>query len=213
MTVALVAMAACDEDVPGTGRGTGGAGGNASAGTGGQAGPTAGTGGSSAGTGGQPGSGGSGGSGADGPTDTVDAGVARGCNIPCIAMLIGDCVPGGACVQQTAVQDFATHLCYENGVTVTLTAAVGPVTFTFRRPGGEICYTVDVTTELGSESGRFEYKTAGGQTVASGTFDRSDSDLSVECDGQTYQAARRSCLNLPLLTSGSVACTQGSCQP
>ena len=210
------ALSGCDETKPATALDAGATGG------------TPGAGGTVA-TGGTTGAGGAGGAaatggttGAGGTTPGGDAGAppASGCMIPCIVALTQDCVPSGACTEATA--GTTNNRCYANGVKVSTAAVLLPpsLTLTSKKPDGSACYTVIGTlTDLQSTTAMLVLKNAAGQQVGTGTYNVTNMQGSMMCDGASFDAvAVASCgsvLRLPSLPGSSPSgdCTAGACVP
>jgi hypothetical protein len=222
---AAATLAGCDEDKKPASAGTsdaGATGGTVGTGTAGTTGAaTGGT--TGTGNGGTSGNGGAAGTpGAGGAPGTGGIGVppAAACNIPCIVEISKDCVPTGACLEQSSGL-FASNKCYANGVKVISTAVLAnpPVYSSVYKKDGNVCYTLDA--ELAANGATLKWKNPAGAVVATGTIDSTKNEATVTCGGQTYDsAATAACAgtlslpSLPGIPGGSATtCTMGACTP
>jgi hypothetical protein len=220
--VALAGAAACDKDdysVPG---GRAGAGGDMAGGEGGAGGAGAGNGagggggGAASGGPGAAGGAGNGSGGGGGGGGAVDGGGVPACTIPCLADIVGGCVPGGACVQQGTVVS-GLNTCYANGVMTTLMFGTEALVLTYRKPGGAACYSIETLADALAQRATYTYKDASGTTIGTGAVDAVSRTFTFTCDGQSYDLGTSGCGTLPptpgvVGTGGAAAsCTEGPC--
>jgi hypothetical protein len=142
----------------GEGPGNGGQGG-----TGGTTGP-----GGTTGTGGTMGPGGTTGTGGTGGAAKLD--------LPdCVQALVAACPTTLFCVVATTDGGFASDICFQSGVRATFSGNItgtgsGPKVVQVTKADGSPCYSME-TSLFGGEVYRYVWKDAGGQTVATGSYD------------------------------------------
>jgi hypothetical protein len=169
-----------------------------------------------------------GGATSDSGVSTSGDGATLACAYPsCIATLVEDCIPEGACISQSAYycgtgvcsQPFTSpptsmivNACYANGVRLILTldpSSSSPSTTsvaTYKRRDGSVCYTLG---KAGDGSTATVIQDATGAIAATLTTDASDSsNIAITCSDGTSAVLPAACLQ----PRSSGACAAGECQ-
>lgn len=182
-----------------------------------------GSGGASASAGGNNGAGTGGSAGDAGTPPGSDSGAPAGeCNIPCLANINKDCVPMGACVEQS-MEVFGTKIganrCYDNKVKIITAFSLQPpgVTVTHRKPDGSVCFSMEGA--LTTTDATITWKDAAGMVIARGKFDTATMKAtSISCGDQSFDpSSATSCAaaqNLPTIAGTGTppsGCTPGAC--
>jgi hypothetical protein len=155
---------------------------------------------------------------------TSDAPASTGnCNYPqCYIDLVKDCVPSGACVQQTTTigspipTSSNIAICYDNGVKMLTVMDFSNVslltqTETVKNASG-VCYTMEALISAAS-SGNITYtmKNAAGATVATLAIDTTAQTETITCTGGPPVVVPTNCGSSNSDAGSGTTCTTGTC--
>jgi hypothetical protein len=160
---------------------------------------------------GSPGTGGSGMGGASGGTCEA---------APCLEDLMANCVPEGECTLGVNIDvtdpdpmiNIAT--CWDNGVKAGFTEydeASGSATMEFQNANGTPCYVLETQLD-GSGTTTGEFRTVGGEVVATMTVDNNTNSNTIVCmGGDTYVYEPGTCEDEAPQVADPSQCTMGTC--
>lgn len=141
----------------------------------------------------------------------ADAGGSGACLGACVESLLAQCPRAGMnCVSSTSTIDishYTTTACYANGVERQLVMAGTTTMTTVKKANGDICYTATADSAAATE----DFFDAAGNPVAHLVFGTPLTSVTVNCSDGTVTHGDLSLPACADFTSGTSACTQGTC--
>jgi hypothetical protein len=157
----------------------------------------------------------------DAPATSVDGSSSTGtCGYPqCYIDLVKNCVPSGACQQQSSGSGLTTSVnaCYANGVKVitatevSITLSSVTTTITTKNAQG-VCYSLEAPYAVGSGNVTYTMKNAAGTTVATVATNTNAKTTTITCTGGSPVVVPTNC-NDGVDAGNSSPCTTGTCAP